>query len=140
LTMRRVFGALTICTFLGMALVMTALALSRTPSAPVQAVVTPSPEPTTERTVDHWQTAMPLLLTAQPTATETPRPEVTRRPTMTPIPQCDEQNLQAGALCIWHTATPSRTPDPTWTPSPTIAPCPASPAVGDSPRFCWVIE
>jgi hypothetical protein len=135
--MRRVFGVLTIFTFLGMALVMTALALSRTPSAPALAVVTPSLTVTTERTVDHWQTAMPLLLTAQPTATETPRPERTRLPTMTPVPHCEEVGKEASpGLCLQWTATPLKTPKPTWTPSPTLGPCGTPDRSGVFPQYC----
>lgn len=104
------------------------------PSAPVVAVVTPSPTATTEPTVNHWQTAMPLLLTAQPTATETPRPERTRLPTWTPVPQCSEP--AATGLCLQWTATPSKTPKPTWTPSPTLGPCQTPDRSGVLPQFC----
>jgi hypothetical protein len=110
---------------------------SVSPQAPVIPTASSLPTSTPDDRID---ALVMMAQTQQPTATKTPRPDYTPRPTETPIPWCGDGEIPVGSICDQWSPTPTRTPHPTFAPSPTIAPCPASPAAGDSQRYCWVSD
>ena len=131
----RPFYVLSSVMFVAMAGVLWTLA-SVSPSPDVATVETPSqgwiPTSTPDTRIDYL---VSMAETMEPTATETERPERTRIPTLTPIPQCTDQGVTG--LCLQWTATPSKTPQPTYTPSPTLGPCGTPDHWGVFPAYCF---
>jgi hypothetical protein len=133
--MRHVFHVLTIATFLGMAAILTVLGMAlHNPPTPDVATASRAATPTytPDGRIDYL---VSMAETRMPTPTETERPERTRIPTLTPIPQCQEPG--AKGLCLQWTATPSKTPQPTYTPSPTLGPCGTPDHWGVFPAYCF---